>query len=192
MTDYDLVTQLGTTANASIPFDVTQLGPTWLVPTQTGTLTIEQSSTVPADFDASTLINGVPEVYGQPQGLTARATLDANRVSQGLWSATPTALGPTNGPVTGTATYTTTVHTKAFDGAATASTGDAWLFATHADTSFTPLVLQPGQTGTITVTITPTGAAGTKVGGVLYVDTFSTAVLSGDELTAIPYSYTIG
>ena len=192
LTDYDLVTQLGTTANASIPFDVTQLGPTWLVPTQTRTLTIEQSATVPADFDASTLINGVPELYGQPQGLTALATLDAGRVSQGLWSATPTALGPTNGPVTGSATYSASVHTKAFDSTATSTTGDAWLFATNADTPFTPLVLEPGQTGTITVTITPTGAAGTTVSGVLYVDTFSNAVLSGDELAAIPYSYTIG
>ena len=138
------------------------------------------------------LINGVPELYGQPQGLTALATLDAGRVSQGLWSATPTALGPTNGPVTGSATYSASVHTKAFDSTATSTTGDAWLFATNADTPFTPLVLEPGQTGTITVTITPTGAAGTAVSGVLYVDTFSNAVLSGDELAAIPYSYTIG
>ena len=57
---------------------------------------------------------------------------------------------------------------------------------------FSPLVLQPGQTGTITVTFTPTGAAGTTVSGVLYVDTFSASVLNGDELIAIPYSYTIG
>jgi len=192
LVDYDLVTQLGTAPTASIPFDVTKLGPTWLVPTQTGTLTFDQSSTVPADFDASTFINGVPELYGAPQGLAAIATLSAVRVSQGLWSATPTALGPTNGPVTGTATYHATAHTKAFDSTAKASTGDAWLFATNANAPFTPLVLQPGQSGTITVTVTPTGAAGTTVSGVLYVDTFSDAVLSGDELATFPYSYTIG
>src|SRR6266568_3382033 len=161
LVDYDLVTQLGTAPTASIPFDVTKLGPTWLVPTQTGTLTFDQSSTVPADFDASTLINGVPELYGAPQGLA------------------------------GTATYHATAHTKAFDSTAKASTGDAWLFATNANAPFTPLVLQPGQSGTITVTVTPTGAAGTTVSGVLYVDTFSDAVLSGDELATFPYSYTI-
>jgi hypothetical protein len=192
LVDYDLVTQLGTSSTATIPFDVSALGPTWLVPTQTSTVTFQQSSTVPADFDASTLINGVPEVYGAPQGLTAIATLSAARVSQGLWSAQPTALGPTNGPVTGTVQYSVVAHTKAFDDTVTSSTGDAWLSATHASNPFTPLVLQPGQTGTITVTFTPTGAAGTTVSGVLYVDTFSASVLTGDELTAIPYSYTIG
>ena len=192
LVDVDLVTQLGTSPNATIPFDVSALGPTWLVPTQTRTLTFEQSSTVPADFDVSTLINGVPELYGAPQGLTALATLSADRVSQGLWSAQPTALGPTNGPVTGTVHYDVVAHTKAFDDTVTSTTGDAWLFANHADTPFSPLVLQPGQTGTITVTFTPTGAAGTTVSGVLYVDTFSASVLNGDELIAIPYSYTIG
>ena len=46
--------------------------------------------------------------------------------------------------------------------------------------------------GTITVTITPTGAKGSKVGGVLYVDTFSDVLGGGDDIAAIPYSYTIG
>ncbi len=192
LVDYNLVTQLNTTASTSIPFDLNNLPPTWLVPAETGTLTIQQSSTVPADFDAAPFNNGLPELYGQPQGQTALATLSADRVTQGLWSAEPTALGPTNGPVTGTATYSVVAHAKAFDSTAVSSTGDAWQRATNASAPFTPLVLQPGQTGTITVTITPGGAAGTTVNGVLYVDTFSDAVLSGDELAAIPYRYTIG
>ena len=49
------------------------------------------------------------------------------------------------------------------------------------------------------VTITPSGPAGTVVSGNLYVDDFDsnvpppvTSQTSGDELAAIPYTYTIG
>jgi hypothetical protein len=151
-----------------------------------------KSSTIPADFDASTLNNGVPELYDVSHGLTAIASLSADRVTQGLWSAAPTPLGPTNGPVSGTATLAAVAHTKAFDPAATSSTGDLWSAANVLPSGdFAPLVLQPGRTGTITVTITPSGAKGTAVHGVLYVDTFSGFLFSGDEIAAIPYSYTV-
>ena len=58
------------------------------------------------------------------------------------------------------------------------------------------MLLNPGQTGTITVTITPTGPSGTVVKGVLYLDDFTAGVppygqLAGDELIGFPYSYTI-
>jgi hypothetical protein len=56
----------------------------------------------------------------------------------------------------------------------------------------------PGQTGTISVTITPAGAPGTVVQGTLYLDDFVGGVpppaygqSGGDELAAFPYSYTI-
>jgi hypothetical protein len=56
----------------------------------------------------------------------------------------------------------------------------------------TPLVLQPGQTGTISVTITPTAAKGSKVSGVLYLDDYSQYASAGDSLKAFPYSYIVG
>jgi hypothetical protein len=190
--DFPLLVQPGSDSTIALPFPATAVGPVWLVPTESDTFTIEQSSTIPADFDASALVNGTPEIYGVSHGLTAIATLSADRVTQGLWSAAPTPLGPTNGPVSGSATLGAVAHTKAFDPAATSSTGDLWLAANQATSGpFAPLVLQPGQTGTITVTITPTGAKGTTVSGVLYVDTFADALFSGDEIAAIPYSYTI-
>ena len=37
----------------------------------------------------------------------------------------------------------------------------------------------------------PTGTSGTKVSGVVYVDTYNAAFGTGDELTGIPYSYTV-
>jgi hypothetical protein len=188
--DLPLAVQFGDPTIA-LPFPATATGPVWLVPTETSTFTVQQSSTIPADFDASALISGVPEVYGVSHGLTAIASLSADRVTQGLWSAAPTPLGPTNGPVSGSATLAAVAHTKAFDPAVTSDTGDFWLAAGDPTATFSPLILDPGQSATITVTINPTGAKGTKVNGVLYVDTVSDALLSGDELAAFSYSYTV-
>ncbi|WP_167978089.1 hypothetical protein [Lentzea indica] len=53
-------------------------------------------------------------------------------------------------------------------------------------------MLDPGETGTITVTITPRGPRGTVVSGVLYLDDFNEFSGTGDELRAFPYTYTIG
>jgi hypothetical protein len=54
-----------------------------------------------------------------------------------------------------------------------------------------PITLNPGQTGTITVTITPSGDPGTVVRGTLYIDNFDFFTDGGDELVALPYTYTI-
>jgi hypothetical protein len=55
-----------------------------------------------------------------------------------------------------------------------------------------PITLAPGQSATITVTITPTGTPGSVVHGHLYIDTFSVVTLDGDELIDLPYAYTVG
>ena len=55
----------------------------------------------------------------------------------------------------------------------------------------TPLTLGPGQRGTIMVTITPAGAPGTMVSGDLFIDSFDFFTDAGDELTNLPYNYTI-
>jgi hypothetical protein len=54
-----------------------------------------------------------------------------------------------------------------------------------------PITLNPGQTGTIIVTITPSGDSGTTVRGTLYIDDFDFFTDGGDELVALPYTYTI-
>jgi hypothetical protein len=54
------------------------------------------------------------------------------------------------------------------------------------------VTLAPGQTGTITLTITPSAPKGTVVRGFISVDTINLATGSGDELVNIPYSYTVG
>jgi hypothetical protein len=53
------------------------------------------------------------------------------------------------------------------------------------------LVLQPGQSGDITVTITPNGPKGTIVSGFLAVETFNFNTFSSDQLVSISYTYSI-
>jgi hypothetical protein len=115
-------------------------------------------------------------------------------VGPGPYFATPALIGPfPPGGATATADLATFAHAQLFDGTVTSSTGDQWLTTVQqAPPPFTPLVLQPGETGTITVTITPAGSAGTVVTGVLYVDDFDVFTGGGDELKAFPYTYTIG
>jgi hypothetical protein len=54
-----------------------------------------------------------------------------------------------------------------------------------------PVTLAPGQSTTITVTITPAGASGSTVRGTLYIDDFNNLTDGGDELAAFPYTYQI-
>jgi hypothetical protein len=91
-----------------------------------------------------------------------------------------------------------TATTREFDPAVTAATGDLWLAAVNPSSgdSFSPVIIRPGQTVTIPVTITPSGAPGTVVSGDLYVDDAVGDLppygqVSGDELAALPYKYTI-
>ncbi len=89
-----------------------------------------------------------------------------------------------------------TAQTKQFDSAVTSGTGDLWRQSANAAARFSPVVINPGQTAVIDVTITPSGASGTTVSGTLYVDDFAADVppsgqFSGDELAGLPYTYTI-
>ena len=54
------------------------------------------------------------------------------------------------------------------------------------------MTIDPGARGRINVTFTPTGARGTRVSGTIFVDTWSFFLGFGDEVAAIPYSYTVG
>jgi hypothetical protein len=82
-------------------------------------------------------------------------------------------------------------NTKPFDPAVASTPGDLWTLG-----AFSPVVIAPGQTATINVTITPVGPSGTVVAGTLYVDDLVDNVppygqTTGDELAAFPYRYTI-
>ncbi len=181
--------------------------PTVLVPSETSSVTVSQTSSLPAMFDLAPL-NGDPDIasasfgagglcstgaaqasYGPPSGGT---------VTPGEWVASPALCGPYPAPApAATATDTISVVTKEFDPAVTSSTGDLWLEATDASATVTPVTVDPGQTVTIDVTITPDAGSGTVVMGNLYIDAYEGGVppyaqVSGDELAALPYDYKVG
>jgi hypothetical protein len=59
------------------------------------------------------------------------------------------------------------------------------------------VIVNPGKSATIPVTITPGGTAGQIVSGTLYVDDaslvdFGSLIPNGSQLAALPYTYTTG
>jgi hypothetical protein len=177
--------------------------PEWLVPTQTSSVHAAAIANVPVEFDFSPA-PGDPDIFGAPTGpytASGSYTPSGGTVEPGYWSSFPSEIGPypVGGAPAGLVNMSMTVVTKPFDPAVTTTQGDFWLASTGGPAAldnFAPLTINPGQTSVINVTITPTGPSGTVVSGLLYVDTYLGAVppylvTSGDEVAAIPYTYTI-
>ena len=84
-------------------------------------------------------------------------------VSTGIWFTDVNevgAVGPEGAP-TANSQVNLSARTPGFDPNVTSSTGDFWAVATDPNADLgTPVTIQPGQTQTITVTITPTGNEG--------------------------------
>ncbi|HEX3780888.1 MAG TPA: S8 family serine peptidase [Pseudonocardiaceae bacterium] len=163
------------------------------VPTETTSLIGVTSGSIPVSADLATN-SGEPEVLGTPgPSNIAVATLSAPPVSQGKWLLEADTIGPFAKPATGTANLALVAHTQGFDTSVTSTTGDQWLGTVQATApKFTPVEVDSGAEGTITVKFTPTAPKGTLVTGYLYVDDTTVSNNAGDELTAIPYSYTVG
>jgi hypothetical protein len=190
------------TSTLTLP-DLTGTVPTYLVPSQTTALSSTVSSTAKLFFDF-TYDFGDPDVISDT-GTTATGSLSSASIADGDWTITPFLVGPTGKKPAKSVTATTsmTATTAAFDPAVTSPTGDLWLGSVNSSNGFTPYVVDPGQSVTIPVTITPEGASGTTVTGTLYLDdssvvpslvTFndlSTNGPEGSEVAAFSYSYTI-
>jgi hypothetical protein len=197
---------LTTTGTVSLPIPASVGQPFWLVPSETSSLSIAQTSTVPAMFDFGANI-GDPDISSSPFGssplcsdtATGSYSPPGGTVSAGLWYAGPSECGPYAGPApAGSATVAMTANTRAFDANVSSSTGDLWQISTNPAASFSPISLSTGQSGVIDVTVTASGAPGTIVRGDLYVDDYDSDVpptvietLTGNELAAIPYEYRI-
>ncbi|HYB14772.1 MAG TPA: S8 family serine peptidase [Streptosporangiaceae bacterium] len=194
----------------SVNLPMTGAFPEWLVPTETSSVAASQTSSLPAMFDWGDNI-GDPDIGSASSGPgplcsdseSASYSPAGGTVSAGGWYAAPTECGPYPAAApAGTATVSMTAQIKPFDPAVTSAPGDLWLAAADgpsALSTLSPVVINPGQTATIDVTITPSGSAGTVVSGNLYIDTSSTGLptavysqLAGNELAAFPYEYTIG
>ena len=179
--------------------------PGFLVPAETSAVAVAQTSSLPTMFDfspdagdpdlasaapaTSPLCSTSPSAAYSPAGGT---------VTDGAWFVTPAECGPYPAAApAGTVSVSMSAETKAFDPAVTSAVGDFWELSVNPAAAFGLLVIQPGQTKTINVTITPAGAAGTVVSGNLYADVLDGNVPplgqeGGDELAALPYTYRIG
>jgi hypothetical protein len=190
-----------TNASTKLPFTVQSNFPEYLVPTHTTTINERASTTgsQPIQFDSSPGI-GDPDIASDA-GNPVSASFTDHPVTPGEWSVLPGevgAFGPTPGP-NETATTSLSVITQPFDHTVTSSTGDLWEGSENPSSlqQFNPDQVNPGQVATIPVTIKPTAASGTKVTGTLFVNDFSGVALAafnvpfGNEVVAIPYSYTV-
>jgi hypothetical protein len=197
--------------SGSVPLPLTVNYPAWLVPAETSSLSVAQTSSVPAMFNVSSLA-GDPDLASsapEPAGSTASLCADSaslsyappgGSVTAGEWEAAPDECGPypVGGAAVGTATIGMTVRAMAFDPAMAPSSGDFWETAVNPDQFYVPVLIDPGRTGVIDVTITPSAPAGTVVRGKLYVDDLMNVYgvppygdLTADELAAIPYRYRV-
>jgi subtilisin family serine protease len=165
--------------------------PNWLVPTNTNALAVAAQGTVPITLEVSWAF-GDPDFLGISAGHAAAAAIAAPEVAPGVFFGVPEATGPFTAPTTGTVNLAAVANTNPFDSAVSASSGDVWAESVNASATYTPLTLAPGQSGTITLTFTPNAPKGTVVHGFIGVDTFNPFTATGDELTNIPYTYTVG
>jgi hypothetical protein len=177
----------------------------YIVPTQTSSLAVAQTSSLPTMFDFSPAA-GDPDLASSASGTaplcstspSASYSPAGGTVTSGIWSVVTDECGPFPAPApAGTANVSLSATMKAFDPAVTSAPGDVWEASVNPNAQFGLFVIQPGQTATINVTITPSATAGTVVSGNLYVDVLDGNVppygqLGGDELAALPYTYTVG
>ncbi len=186
-------------AQATVPLSVTGNIPFYLVPSEAtsilGTATTNGTEPIQFDMGAPT---GDPDV-ASGQGLSVAASVNGLPVSAGEWDIAPDVVGPfgTGAAAPESVMTSLTATTAAFDPAVTSGTGDLWQAAIGAPLTVTPVVVQPGHSAVIPVTITPRGAPGSTVSGVLYLDDdslfslYGTLAPNANNVAAIPYSYTI-
>jgi hypothetical protein len=204
-TPFSLGAVTGADTTEPLTFDANL--PVYLVPTNSTAVNLQAGTTGSRaiQFDSQTA-SGDPDI-ASTVGTTAAASLAANPVAQGAWDIAPNEYGPGGAAPGATEPVTTSasVTTSPFDPTVSSSTGDLEADSANPATSlaqFKPITVGPGQTATIPVTITPTGASGTHVSGTLYLDDAAffqfgsiqdaiTNFPQGDQVAAIPYAYTI-
>jgi Subtilase family len=180
-------------AGIEFPLPAGTTPPFYLVPTQTNTIDAVAQASEPVTFDFGPEF-GDPDLPAISSGNSAAATFATRAATPELWDIAPTTVGPfgDTGAAKGTVSTAMIAHTLGFDTNTSSSTGDIWQQAVDPNAAdFTPLTLQPGQKGTMTLTITPSGRSGKVVRGTLYVDVFGLQLDIGGEVVAVPYEYTI-
>jgi hypothetical protein len=141
-------------------------------------------------------VAGAPDIFARPVGThTVAATIVAPEVPWGPWLSVPSLIGPypaSGAPTDIPVTTDAVALMQPFDPAVTSDTGNVWADLVQNTNTFNPILLAPGQSGTINAVIDPDPSnVGKTVSGFLYIDTINGAVNSGDEVVRLPYSYTV-
>jgi subtilisin family serine protease len=202
-TQLSLVSTTGSTVTVPVPSTTV---PQYLVPSHTTSITATASASAPLFFDYSWAF-GDPDLISSsaPDSDVASGTFTSPSVASGDWIITPFQDGPDGklGVTPVTAQTSLSATTAAFDPAVSSTTGDLWLDSTNLSAPLNAVVAGPGQTVTIPVTITPSGAAGSTVTGTLYIDDFSPSdsnvtqnsqpgiTPGGSDVSAFDYEYSI-
>jgi hypothetical protein len=180
------------TNDVGLPLSFT-VQPSWLVPPGTNGLATVAQATLPIRMDTG-FVFGDPDFSGPSFGNVAVNRLFAPEIAPGLFFASPDPANPDGAsgvPAGSSVKLAALANTYPFDGDVTTSTGDIWAQSVNPDAPYTPLTLNPGQSGAITVTFTPSGHRGQTVDGFIGVDTFNQFTFSGDEVATIPYEYRV-
>ncbi|RKS75675.1 peptidase inhibitor I9 [Motilibacter peucedani] len=174
------------------------------VPTQTTALTVSAQSSAPllfevAPFPADHLedlaFQGDPDRVAGPVGTAPSVTVEDPEVAPQTWLALPSPVGPVPAEGSGEidAVFSASARTKAFDLSVTSSTGDAQLSKVDAGADIPSLLdVAAGGTGAVELTFTPDAPVGTVVHGTVYLDALDILTGGVDEVTAVPYTYTVG
>lgn len=159
----------------------------------------------PYGFGSDPQLISSPDFNPATSDFTAGLSFGTNyELPNGLWTMAPATVGPwPAGEPNTIASVGAVILTAAFDPAVTSTTGDLWQALGFGYPKYKPLSLAPGQSGTITVVMRPDQPSGALVSGALIVDAFaatggfpfaqnSTAItFSGDEVSLLPYVYTV-
>jgi hypothetical protein len=184
---------LGTDTNkVGLPLSLTAQ-PNWLVPTGTDALATYAQATIPITLETS-FFSGDPDVSGVSFGNAAVTRLFAPEIAPSFYFDLPEPTCPCGAdgvPTGSTVNLAAVADTYGFNFDVKPTTGDVWEQSVDANAPYTPISLNPGETGRITVTFTPTGRHGQVVRGFLGLDTFNLFSAGGDEITKIPYEYRI-
>jgi hypothetical protein len=140
---------------------------------------------------------GSPDVWASQVGTdSVLAKVASPEIAFGGWYLSPALIGPFGpaGAPAESVTTTATANLRTFDPSIAADSGDYWADAVLGTSTYKPLVLAPGASGTILLTITPDATqVGNTVRGTIFVDTYNAAdpYASGDEVASLPYVYTV-
>jgi hypothetical protein len=179
------------------PLTFEQNVPDYLVPSETTAVGGSAVTTGPAALQADMgYFNGDPDIESAT-GTSITMNYSSPQVPPGVWSIAPTEVGPYSAAATPEDVDTAMVVTsRDFDPSITSATGDLWLESVDPSAPLSLITVGPGHTATIPIQITASGAPRT-VSGTLFIDDadvfdiYGAPVPDGNEVAALPYTYTV-